>query len=183
MKKVWLLLLFATVFMFAPQANADEGLSFWMLGDYNVAGFRFGYIWDSNPDVNEPSRFEIGGLSYWRPWETEDIPQTYGLYGLYHFPGEFDISQIPPLSPLAELLPSLSNYIGLQGAIEFYDDSDERGFFGPVVGTVLQKFIFDSVDDNITTGVEAQWVQYTDRLEEQIDDNEFRVSFFINIGF
>lgn len=170
-----LLLLFAMLCMlWTCTAKADEGLTFWMLGDYNVTGVRLGYVWDT---------IEVGGLSYWRLWETADVPQTYGLYGLYHFPGEFDIAQIPIIAPLAELLPSAAAYIGLQGAIEFNNDEDERGFFGPVAGTVLQKFIFDTVDDQIKTGIEAQWVHYTDQLEDDIGDDEFRVTFFMNIEF
>lgn len=174
MKKM-LLFSMLLLLLLGTMARADNGPTFWALGDYNVTGFRVGYQW--------AGKFEAGGLSYWRLWETEDVPQTYGGYLLYHLPGEFDISQIPILAPLAELLPSLASYIGIQGAIEINDDNSERGFVGPVAGAVLQKFIFDTVDDQIETVTEVQWVRYTDKLERQIGDDEFRVTFGLRIYF
>ncbi|HUS88043.1 MAG TPA: hypothetical protein VMW91_01525 [Desulfosporosinus sp.] len=155
------------------QAGPGNGLTTWLMGDYNQTGVRVGYAWET---------FEIFGQSYWRLWETENVPQVYGFGVIYDFPGEIDVSQIPIFGGLSEHI-SIASYIGFQGAIELRNNEDERGYLGPLVGVVLNKFIFDEVDDEIETGTEVQFVRYTDKLEEVISQDEVRFAFFVRFKF
>jgi hypothetical protein len=174
MKRLLLILLILFGLTVTPAlAGSDNGLTFWGMGDYNQMGVRVGYAWET---------FEIFAQSYWWLWETEDVPQVYGLGAIYDFPGEIDISKLPLFGALSDEL-SLASYIGIQGAIELRDDENERGYLGPIAGIVLNKFIFDEVDDEIITGTEFQYVRYTDKLEDAIRQDEFRVTFFVRIEF
>ena len=155
------------------KADGDNGLTTWLMGDYNQTGVRVGYAWET---------FEVFLQSYWWLWEDVDPPQVYGLGVLYDFPGEIDIGALPILGGLKEHI-SLASYIGFQGAIELRDNADERGYYGPMVGVILNKFIFDEVDDQIQTGTEVRYVRYTDQLKEDLRTDEVQVSFFVRILF
>lgn len=169
-----LLFVMLAILMIAPSVKAgDTGWTAWLIGDYNQTGVRVGYAWET---------FEVFGSSYWWLWETEDVPQVYGLGFIYDFPGEIDISHIPILGNLSSEI-SIASYIGFQGAIELRDNEEERGYLGPIAGIVLQKFLFDEVDDEIETGTEVQFVRYTDKLEDAIRQDEVRASFFLRIKF
>ena len=158
------------------RVSGDNSLAVWLMGDYNQTGVRVAHVWDDS--------FELGLQSYWWLWEDVDPPQTYGLYGLYHFPGEIDISKIPLLDIFQGQL-NMASYLGFQGAIELQggDGNKERGYIGPLAGLVLDKFIFDEVDDLITTGTEVQYVNYVDQWEDDIKNDEVRVAFFLRIAF
>lgn len=172
LKKVLLMIVVVLSLVGFARAGPENGLTTWLMGDYNQTGVRVGYAWDT---------FELGLQSYWWLWEDVDPPQTYGLYGLYEFPGEIDINDIPVLSPLAPYI-SMASYVGFQACIEIDGNEDERGYYGPVAGIALTKFIFDEVDDQIITGTEIQWVRYTDQWEKAIGtEEEFRVTFFMRI--
>jgi hypothetical protein len=155
------------------KAGDENGMTTWLMGDYNQTGVRVGYAWET---------FEIFGQSYWWLWEHEDPPQTYGLGVIYDFPGEIDISQIPVLNILEGQI-SLASYVGFQGAIELNGDHEERGYLGPLFGLVMNRFIFDEVDDEITTGSELQYVNYIDQWEDDIRGHELRAAFFVRIEF
>jgi hypothetical protein len=80
------------------------------------------------------------------------------------------ISELPVLGNLPI---EAASYLGMQLLVDVYDDDDdgeERTYFGPVAGTVINKFIFDSVRDTISIVSEAQYLVYFDDNEE-----DFRV--------
>jgi len=173
--KKLLLSIFLLLLLFSPVAKcADgDGLTTWLMGDYNQMGVRVGYTWDT---------FEIFGQSYWWLWEDVDPPQVYGLGGVYDFPGEIDVNSIPVLNIFQGEL-TLASYVGFQGGLELTGNHEERGYYGPMIGLVMNKFIFDKVDDQIMTGTEIQYVNYFDQLEDDIRGNEVRVTFFMRIAY
>ncbi len=151
----------------------EEGFTTWLLGDYNQMGVRGGYAWDN---------IELGIQSYWWLWEDENPDQAFGFYGLYDFPGPIDMNDIPVLSPLAPHI-SAAGYVGFQGTLEFQDE-EERGYLGPIVGIALTKLIFDETDDLLITGTEVQWIRYVDNWKDARTENEeLRFLFFLRIKF
>lgn len=171
----WVRLLLPLVLLLLPiTALAKDGMSVWMTGDYNVLGVRAGA---------NIGNAEIGGLSEWRPWEEEDVPQVFGIYAAYHLPQEIPLGELPLFSFVPPDVTAAS-YIGVKVGVEINDDDTDRGFYGPMLGVVFNKFILDEVDDQITTGIEYSFVNYTDDLERAVDRNdESRITFFLKIDF
>jgi hypothetical protein len=166
MKKLIVLI----VLLFTSMASAQ--FEFSVMGDYNQTGFRLGHRWGN---------LVLGGQSYWWRWEAEDPPQTYGLYGTLDLPEVIAVENLPiPIDPT--LIDSVS-YIGFQGAIELRGDHEQRGYYGPLFGLAFDRLILDQPNDAFVSGTELQYVIYTDELEDQIRDNEVRVTYFLKIKF
>jgi hypothetical protein len=153
----WLLVL---LLLFTGIAEAEDGFTSWYLSDHAVTGPRIGYQWSS---------VELGGQALWS-YDDDNDPTSFGAYGLYHLPESISISELPVLGNLPI---EAASYLGMQLLVDVYDDDDdgeERTYFGPVAGTVINKFIFDSVRDTISIVSEAQYLVYFDDNEE-----DFRV--------
>jgi len=176
--KRWMLilivLLFPIVAMGQVDPNADDdAVTFWMLGDHNAFLSRSGY---------QNERIEVGAEVEWNYNIDEDNdPLRFGAYGIYHLPEALNVENLPVFSMLGESIQGVT-YLGLHGGVEtdWNGETDERYFVGPVAGAVINKFIFDSVADEISVITEVQYNRF-------LDDNalgnrdEFRVLLGIRI--
>lgn len=184
-KRIKILTLLLTVFamcfpVLANEATDEKGImdgwTAWYLGDNRQNGVRIGR------EIGDHVEFGLQGYFYTRA--KEDPPDIFGGYVIYDFPGEIDLSKVPMFSAISNDI-ALASYLGYQLALELDDDDKvERGYHGPLIGLALTKFIFDEVDDQIITGTEFQYMNYTDTLEEAFGtDEEWRLLFFLRILF
>lgn len=157
MKKL-IVLLVAVVMSLLLVTPVRADLSAWLLSDNDVVGARLGLVHEN---------IEVGGLSYWS-YDSEVAPQTFGAYGIYHFPDLIDVNMPLSLPFLPEKLKG-GPYVGMQ--IGANCDKEKRDFIGPIAGVDLGGF-----------GFEYQYRSYSDALGEQLND-EHAALVFIRIQF
>jgi hypothetical protein len=170
MKRLMVLLASLVLLLFiGVVANADDGLAIWGVGDHKGVATRLGYQFDN---------LEVGGFAG-RAANGEDVDGSYGGYGIYHIPGVIDSNDIPFLP---DGLFQTVSYLGLHGGIESEDT--ETGFYGPLFGVVVNKFIFENTHDQIQIVTEAQYNFFDSDVEERLGKSEeFRIVAGLRIHF
>jgi hypothetical protein len=117
-------------------------------------GLRLGYV---------DKTIEVGGEIIWGfGLVEENDPIAFGGYAMYHLPEALNIENLPVLSMLGNQIQGVT-YLGVAGGVQttWLGDDDERWYFGPRAGAVINKFIFDSVRDEISIVTEAQYNRFT----------------------
>jgi hypothetical protein len=159
--KAWMLAA-CVVLLFCGLAEAqdpnvpedDDAVTAWFLGDHEVLGIRVGYL---------KRQVEIGGGIAWAMgYEDENDPVAFGAYALYHTPEALNLENLPVLKWAGDHLQGIT-YFGLHGGIQTtWAGEDERWYVGPIAGAAINKFIFDSVRDEITVVTEVQYNRFSD---------------------
>ena len=124
-KLVRIVVVFAILLM-ATMASAKD-FSAWVLGNDTSLDIRLGYCLSENT--------EVGAECVWL--KQNNIPQTWGAYGLFKLP---DTVKFPNPIPL-DFLPkefTATPYIGVQTGLSF----DKQGtYVGPIAGLVIEKIL------------------------------------------
>lgn len=148
---------------------ADSGVTAWGLGAKNVSGLRVGY---------QIENLEPGLLTYWD--EDNDFREALGGYVNYTLPGEFNSDTISWIPDGIQTV----HYLGFQGTLDMDGNGEDSGFFGPLFGMVVNKFIVESSNEVVKTITELQYIRYYGDLETRIQDSdEVRILFGMKIQF
>lgn len=155
-----------------PDPNDDDAVSSWILGDHKRLGVRMGYV---------KNQIEVGGGVTWAFEDQDNDPVAFGGYGLYHLPEALNIENLPLFSLFGEHIKAVT-YFGIHGGVQttWEGDDDERWFVGPIAGMVINKFIFDSVRDEISVVTEVQYNRFSQDNDES-DRDELAVLFGLRI--
>ena len=149
-------------------AKAD-GLNVWLGADSDSVstqpersltarvGYRFG--------AGDP--YEVGVAAIWLPSSEVRVPQTWTIYGLYQVGLPVIIENPLPLEWLPKTFQAQS-YIGAQVGLDFYNNGV---ITGPVAGLVIEKILV----------VEYQYQYFTERLANDLRDNEHKLFFGLKI--
>lgn len=134
--------------------NDTDAIAAWFLGDYEFMGLRLGYV-DKTLEVGAETAWQFGV-------DNENDPVLFGGYGLYHLPESLNVENLPLFSTLGDHIQGVT-YLGIHGGIQtiWNGETRDRWYFGPVAGAVINKFIFDSVNDELSVITEVQYNRFT----------------------
>ena len=155
-RKLILPLVLAALFVLPVRAqdpNDDDAVAAWFLGDYEFMGLRLGYV---------DKTVELGGETAWQFGTAEENdPVMFGGYTMYHLPETLNVENLPLFSMLNEQIKGVT-YLGVRGGVQtiWNGETKDRWYFGPVAGAVINKFVFDSVKDEVSIVTEVQYVRF-----------------------
>jgi len=162
------LLICLVVLCFAMTTYAEDGLKFWSLGEQSIV----------TPDKSlllrlgmEEDNKEFGLQTTFLPSAEPELPEIYGMYGLYHFPDVIDINNPIPFDFLPEKVQA-SVYLGGQITVDFGED-DVGSYTGFIAGTIINEVIV----------IEYQNNRFGDELAGIIDSNASSIYLGLRIEF
>jgi hypothetical protein len=164
--------LMLVVVLLCSTACFADGMTVWLYGNQELfqddtaesVGARIGFYLDSKSEGGEaPPKLEVGIASeYYFNDEKADLPQSWSIYGVRHFPDLITIPQPIPFEYLPEEIV-VSPYVGAQVGIDF----DADGVIaGPIAGIRINEISF----------IEYQYAYYSGELADTFSD-EHRVLF------